>query len=201
MKKITLATLTLGFLSLSAFAHIADNLQARLLKLENLTADYEQVLTTTEGKLVQEGRGTLQLKRPDFFRVESNTSQENIIVSDGKTLWFYDPFVEQVTARKLQAVLDNTPFALIAHKDKAQWQKYVLSQNGDTFTLTPKDKKSPIKYFTLTLNEKGDLLGFSTLEKNGQKNTYTLKNNQNTPISAQQFQFKVPEGAELDDQR
>ena len=68
----------------------------------------------------------------------ANFDDESILVSDGKTLWFYNPFVEQATATWLKDATGNTPFMLIARNQSSDWQQYNIKQNGDDFVLTPK---------------------------------------------------------------
>lgn len=65
---------------------------------------------------------------------------ESTLISDGKTLWFYNPFVEQVTATWLESATTNTPFMLIARNDSKEWQNYDVKQNGDRFELTLKQR-------------------------------------------------------------
>ncbi|MDG6897019.1 hypothetical protein A6A19_03140 [Actinobacillus delphinicola] len=184
-----------------ASANVVSTLQMRLSKLENLSADYHQILKNANGETVQQSTGTIQLKRPSLFRLESKTTPENMIVGDGKTIWFYDPFVEQVTARKESSLLDNTPFVLLTNNNHATWQRYTMSQMGDTFTLMPKSPKSIIKKFTLNVTKDGKLLGFSTTEKSGQQNIYQLTHQNYAPLASKDFKFVTPEGAVLDDQR
>lgn len=38
------------------------------------------------------------MKRPNLFNWHMTSPDESVLVSDGQTLWFYNPFVEQVTA-------------------------------------------------------------------------------------------------------
>lgn len=127
--------------------------------------------------------------------------QETRIISDGKTLWFYDPFVEQVTANWVKEAVNNTPFVLLTGNDKSYWQQYTVEQQEDSFTLTPKDKKSAIKQFNIRVDADGVLKNFSTVERDGQVNLYQLRNITNQALSDSLFKFSVPKGAELDDQR
>ena len=45
---------------------------------------------------------------------------ESTLISDGKTLRFYNPFVEQVTATCLESATTNTPFMSIARNDSKE---------------------------------------------------------------------------------
>lgn len=54
-------------------------------------------MTDGSGNAVQDGQGDLWVKRPNLFNWHMTQPDESILVSDGKTLWFYNPFVEQAT--------------------------------------------------------------------------------------------------------
>lgn len=87
---------------------------------------------------MQDGQGDLWVKRPNLFNWHMTQPDESVLVSDGKTLWFYNPFVEQATATRLKDATSNTPFMLIARNQSSDWQQYNIKQNGDDFVLTPK---------------------------------------------------------------
>lgn len=203
MKKITAKMTALLALSVSplAFADNAAELQHRLAKVSTLSADYSQKVSDAAGKEVQQGSGKIQIKRPNLFRMDNQSPQQNQIIADGKTLWFYDPFVEQVTAQWVKDAVNNTPFVLLTSDEKSHWQQYNVEQQADTFVLKPKDKKSNIKQFSIRIEADGVLKNFSTVEKDGQTNLYILRNITNNSLSDSLFHFSVPKGAEFDDQR
>lgn len=200
-KTVKLTALLLASMSSLVWASATEELQARLNKVDTLSADYMQKVSDPKGKEVQQGTGKIQIKRPNLFRIENKMPQETRIISDGKTLWFYDPFVEQVTANWVKEAVNNTPFVLLTGNDKSYWQQYTVEQQEDSFTLTPKDKKSAIKQFNIRVDADGVLKNFSTVERDGQVNLYQLRNITNQALSDSLFKFSVPKGAELDDQR
>lgn len=116
-------------------------------------------------------------------------------------MWFYDPFVEQVTANWVKDAVNNTPFVLLTSDDSSHWVQYNVEQKADTFTLKPKAKQSNIKQFDIRIDSEGVLRNFSTIEKDGQTNLYILRNITNQPLADGVFKFSVPKGVELDDQR
>lgn len=184
-----------------AWADATTELQQRLQKVSVFSADFSQNVSSADGKQVQQGSGKIQIKRPNLFRMDNKTPQENQIIADGKTLWFYDPFVEQVTANWVKDAVNNTPFVLLTSNEKSHWDQYNVQQNADTFVLKPKSKNSNIKQFDIRIDAEGVLKGFSTIEKDGQSNLYILRNITNSPLADNIFQFSVPKGAEFDDQR
>ncbi|HHF5939433.1 TPA: outer membrane lipoprotein chaperone LolA [Haemophilus influenzae] len=203
MKKTTLkfAALTLLGLSNLALADAASELQMRLAKVDVLSAEFVQTVTFGSGKNVQQGSGKLQIKRPNLFRMETKTPQETQIISDGKTLWFYDPFVQQVTAQWVKNAVNNTPFVLLTSNDNSHWHQYTVTQQSDTFVLKPILSTSNIKQFDIRVDANGILRNFSTTEKDGQTNLYVLRNITNQTLSDSLFQFKPEKGVEVDDQR
>lgn len=184
-----------------AFADAADELQNRLNQVTVLSADFSQTVTSAGGKNVQQGSGKLQIKRPNLFRMDTKSPQETQIIADGKTLWYYDPFVQQVTAQWVKDAVNNTPFVLLTSNDKTHWNQYSVTQNADTFVLKPKAKNSNIKQFDIRVDTNGVLKNFSTTEKDGQTNLYVLRNITNQTLADSLFKFSVPKGVELDDQR
>ncbi|WP_301099402.1 outer membrane lipoprotein chaperone LolA [Otariodibacter sp.] len=183
-----------------ADAQSVQELQKRLDSITQYSANFQQIVRSSKGTIVQQGSGTFQVKRPNLFRMDTKVPQENLIVSDGKTVWFYDPFVSQVTANWVSDVVNNTPFVLLTSNDKKYWNEYDVEQNMDAFILKPKTK-SNIKQFDIRIDSNGLLKGFSTIENDGQSNLYVLRNITTAGVSANLFKFNVPKGAELDDQR
>lgn len=196
-------TLGLLILNMPVFADTQAmlELQKRLALVEQYSADFEQTVRSSKGQQIQQGKGKFQVKRPNLFRLETQSPQENLIVSDGETLWFYDPFISQATANWVKDAVYDTPFVLLTNNDKGHWDKYDVTQNTDNFTLKPKSTKSNIKQFDVRIDAKGVMKGFSTIERDGQSNLYLLRNISNLPISNTHFNFNLPKDVELDDQR
>ena len=203
MKQIRqkLTALSLFAMASMAWANADIELQNRLNKVSVLSADFAQTVMSANGSNVQQGNGKLRIKRPNLFRMDTKSPQETQIIADGKTLWFYDPFVEQVTANWVKDAVNNTPFVLLTSNDKSHWAQYTVEQKDDRFVLKPKAKNSNIKQFDIRIDPNGVLKGFSTIEKDGQSNQYILRNITNQNLDGSLFKFTVPKGIELDDQR
>ena len=203
MKKIRqkLTALSLFAMASMVWANADIELQNRLNKVSVLSADFAQTVMSANGSNVQQGNGKLRIKRPNLFRMDTKSPQETQIIADGKTLWFYDPFVEQVTANWVKDAVNNTPFVLLTSNDKSHWAQYTVEQKDDRFVLKPKAKNSNIKQFDIRIDPNGVFKGFSTIEKDGQSNQYILRNITNQNLDGSLFKFTVPKGIELDDQR
>ncbi|EFE22418.1 outer membrane lipoprotein carrier protein LolA [Edwardsiella tarda ATCC 23685] len=203
MKKLLVACCVVvsGMMSASVLASPSSDLQGRLNKVNSFHASFTQAVSTADGTAVQQGEGELWVKRPNLFNWHMTSPDESVLVSDGKTLWFYNPFVEQVTATWLNRATSNTPFMLITRNDASEWAHYNVTQQGNTFDLTPKSNKNNLKKSTITVLPDGTINGFSAVEQDGQRSVYTLKRQQNGAVDAAKFRFTPPPGVTLDDQR
>ena len=157
-------------------------------------------MTSPEGKVLNEAKGDLAILRPNLFKWQTLEPDENVLISDGITLWYYSPFVEQVTAMWTKDAAEQTPFVLLTRNNAKDWDNYEISQQGDNFTLKPK-KKSNLGTFSVDVAKDGKINGFSVLEKDGQTSKFVFNELKVTQPEATLFKFKVPEGVELDDQR
>ncbi|RLM27340.1 outer-membrane lipoprotein carrier protein LolA [Brenneria alni] len=202
MKKWLVACcLMSGITSTLVWADAASDLQGRLSKVNSFHASFSQTVTSADGAAVQEGEGELWLKRPNLFNWQTTSPDESVLVSDGKTLWFYNPFVEQVTATWLKDATGNTPFMLITRNDASDWRQYNVIQKGDDFELTPKSANGNLKQFAISVTTSGTIKKFTATEQDGQRSIYVLKNQQNSAVDSAKFTFTPPKGVALDDQR
>ncbi|PQQ26105.1 outer membrane lipoprotein chaperone LolA [Photorhabdus hindustanensis] len=202
MKKLILIGCLMAGMSINAaWANASQNLQERLGKVNSFHASFTQTVTSDDGATIQEGEGQLWVKRPNLFNWHMTSPDESVLVSDGKTLWFYNPFVEQVTANWLKDATGNTPFMLITRNDVKDWSQYKISQQGNDFELTPNNVAGNLKRFSITVTTDGAIQKFSAIEQDGQKSAYQLKGQQNTHVDAAKFSFTLPKGVTLDDQR
>lgn len=203
MKIVTyLCTLLLcSLLTFTAHAGAIGELQQRLNKVTHFHANFTQTVVDAEGARVQQGTGEVWVQRPDLFNWHMSAPDESVIVSDGKTVWFYNPFVEQVTATQLQDVTANTPFMLIARNQQRSWQQYNIIQQGDDFFLTPNSAAAQFQRFTVRVTADGRVQQFSSVAQDGQRTTWILQQQDSNPIAADKFRFTPPPGVTLDDQR
>ncbi|GLR02775.1 outer-membrane lipoprotein carrier protein [Vibrio hyugaensis] len=197
------SALVLSF-SLFSTAHAAspkDELSKRLAINEGFSADFSQQVISPEGETVMEGEGTVEISRPSLFRWSTTFPDENLLVSDGKTLWYYSPFIEQVSIYWQEQATEQTPFVLLTRNRASDWDNYKISQKGDEFTLIPTAVDSTQGQFQINIDAKGVVKGFNVVEQDGQKGLFTFKNVKLGKPKADRFTFTIPDGVEVDDQR
>lgn len=207
MKKLFSAklfsALVLSF-SLFSTAHATspkDELNKRLSMNDGFSADFSQQVISPEGETVMEGEGTVEIARPSLFRWSTTFPDENLLVSDGKTLWYYSPFIEQVSIYWQEQATEQTPFVLLTRNRASDWDNYKISQKGDEFILIPTAVDSTQGQFQINIDAKGVVKGFNVVEQDGQKGLFTFNNVKLGKPKADRFTFTIPKGVEVDDQR
>lgn len=102
---------------LSPGANALDDGRARLdrflAELTSFTATFEQQLFDEYGELLETATGDVAIAKPGKFRWEYRDPYEQIIVSDGATLWVYDVDLEQVSVNPLANDNPESPASLL----------------------------------------------------------------------------------------
>ena len=192
--------------SISSVSDSKANLMNKLNKFAYFSADFTQKILTDNGDLLQEGAGNLAISKPNLVNWKTKSPDETLIVSDGDTLWFYDPFIEQASAYSLAHAINNTPILLLTSDDPTLWQQYDVTENGLRFEVLPKSADSQIKKLTLRFVETSsktlEIAEFSFKDATGQISQINLTNfsNKIKPKDAL-FKFTLPEGVRLEDKR
>jgi outer membrane lipoprotein carrier protein len=204
MKKMFAAAV--AALALAAHASGLDALDAFIKSAKSGRASFTQVVTSPsrEGQpgKTRTSTGTFEFARPSRFRFDYQKPFQEEIVADGKTLWFYDADLKQVTSRNQDAVLGSTPAALIAsagstaallrdfnlegapEKDGLQWA-----------VATPKNKDGQLTQMRIGFRG-NELAQLEILDGFGQRSVIKFdKMEMNAAIPAERFNFKPPQGA------
>jgi len=183
-------------------SQMKSELIAKLATFSQLSAQFTQQVFDQEGNMLQEGLGEFSLLKPNLVRWQTNEPDESLIVSDGNTLWFFDPFIEQATAYTLSNAIANTPILLLTNQEQTMWDNYdVKKQSDDHYLIHALASNSQVKTLELMFTD-SVLSGFTIIDATGQLSKITLTeqitNGNQVP---EDYSFTVPEGVHLDDQR
>jgi outer membrane lipoprotein carrier protein len=104
---------------LTIAAHAAATPLDRFLQgLETLRVSFTQTLVDARGRTLDRSSGTLVVSRPGKFRWEIQPKDADslgqLLVADGRNLWFFDRDLEQVTVRPVDEALTATPAMLLS---------------------------------------------------------------------------------------
>ncbi|WP_371185159.1 outer membrane lipoprotein chaperone LolA [Thalassotalea maritima] len=186
----------------SQVSDIKHELQQKLASVAGFKAEFNQDVIDADGNLIQQSNGHLAVKRPNFLHWQTLAPDETLVISDGQTLWFYNPFVEQVSAYAINNAVANTPILLLTGLNEQAWDDYrVEKQLDDRYLIVSKDENAQVISLQLTFAN-GLISTFTVTDATGQLSQFRLTDMVTTPQpSPSLFMFELPEGVDLDDQR
>ncbi|RPI13435.1 MAG: outer membrane lipoprotein carrier protein LolA [Lysobacterales bacterium] len=185
-----------------AAADALERVEAYLGSLTTLSAEFSQVVRSREGDIVDRSSGTLSLSRPNRFRWDYREPYEQTIVGDGRRLWLYDPDLEQVTVRTLEAGLGSTPAMLLSGGGKVGDAFAAIgSERVGAWTwhrLRPRDADGDFESVSLAFDAKGELAGMELRDKLGQSTTLEFARlRRGAKLDDALFRFEPPPGADV----
>jgi outer membrane lipoprotein carrier protein len=122
MSKLLLAVLAMVAVVPAALAATTP-LDSYLDDMKTLRATFLQTLADAHGKEIDRSSGTLIVVRPGKFSWEihpqgsgagAGSSAGQLMVADGRNLWFLDRDLQQVTVKPADAALSATPAMLLS---------------------------------------------------------------------------------------
>lgn len=182
-------------------ASSVQRLTGLLQKAQTLTGRFSQLSLDGTGTQLQETSGEMALKRPGQFRWHTDQPMEQLLVSDGKKVWLYDPDLEQVTIQTLDKRLTHTPALLLSGDVSAISENFNVSakEAGDVvdFTLTPKAKDT--LFDTLRLSFRGDVINdMQMVDSVGQRTNILFQGVKLNPsLESDMFTFEIPKGTDV----
>lgn len=180
------------------YAELSKNLK----KLDSISAEFIQHTFDGKGALLQTQKGTLTLKHPNMFRWESEGDFQQLLVSNGQTLWQFDADLEQVTVQTLNKKLSATPALLLSGSTAQVESEYEIYsetlQDEQHFVLIPKQVDSLFDRLRLEFNENHLLSRMVIQDEVGQKTIIRLQNiKHEKQLSEKDFTFVIPDGVDV----
>jgi outer membrane lipoprotein carrier protein len=204
MKQTFIASL-FGVLALlivpASLASPTTEVEKYLNGLASWSADFKQTIDDGHGKVVRSAAGKLSLQKPGKFRWDYAEPSEQVILADGKEIWFYDKDLQQANVRDMDASLANTPAVLLSGGGP-------LSSEFDVTALPPSDglewyqliPKHPDTDFQLVRIgfRNGDLATMFLADKLNQVTQLTFSNaKRNAKFAPDLFTFVPPPGVDV----
>ncbi|WP_017446271.1 outer membrane lipoprotein chaperone LolA [Gayadomonas joobiniege] len=190
--------------SASSAQAVSEQLANKLAALQGFSATFSQQVVDSENSVVQQGSGQLDIVQPNKFRWHLEQPDESLLLSDGRYVWFYDPFVEQASVYDYDYMLSANPILLLLQPASQAWQNYQVKKMSDErFKIISQDQQSQIAW--LEIQFAGQQLAELVLQdRQMQTSHYTFSNfelRQTNQYQPGYFSFDLPDGVELDDQR
>lgn len=182
--------------------------EAALARLEAFAAG----VRAAEGRFTQmtvdrEGRpagdassGFFAFSRPGRFLWVYEEPYRQTIVSNGKTLWFYDEDLMQVSVKQLNAALPATPAAILFGEQDFRKDWRVLSlgkvEQGEALRAVPADR-SAFEAVELVFGKDRYPVRVILTDSFLNRTTISFSDVRDVEIPAERFEFKPPEGVDV----
>ena len=169
--------------------------------LDSMTAQFHQQLLDADGQLIQEGRGTLSIQRPDRFRWQYAEPYEQLVLGDGERLWSYDADLQQAVVRGYDDVLEASPAMLLSGaRDVAELYEVAALRNEqglEWVVLAPRARETDFKF--LGLGFAGDeLRRMDLIDSLDQLTRIELSEVKRNPLlDSSVFSFDPPAGVDV----
>ena len=201
------------FAAPQAFASGIEQLKAFVSQVKSARGDFVQKQVKAPSKaqaassdmampnITSTSSGTFLFARPGKFIWSYEKPYEQVLQADGDNLYVYDKDLNQVTVRKLGGALGASPAAILFGSNDLE-KNFTLRDAGvkagiDWLELTPKAKDTTFDHIGIGFRN-GVPEAMELRDSFGQTSMLTFTNfEKNPPISADQFKFVMPKGADL----
>ena len=168
---------------------------------QTLSGRFSQLTLDGSGTQLQEASGQMLLKRPGLLRWHTDAPMEQLLVSNGRKVWLYDPDLEQVTIQALDQRMTHTPALLLSGDVSKIRENFSIShQEGGSvvdFILKPKARDTLFDTLRLSFRD-GVINDMQLIDSIGQRtNILFLGVKLNQPLDDAQFDFQAPPGADV----
>ena len=189
------------------------NLVRQLSSVKSFTANFEQTTKVTQtGKFAEKKglsaqhmnqtfKGVMKVERPGKFYWQTTSPAKQTIVTTGKTVWIYDPDLQQAVRQTLDDQVANTPALLLSGNTAQIMQAYRVAQPDQSKTyyrLYPRVKDSAFQSLTISFGTNKAPNMMVLLDSLGQTTSIRFNNVKVNPsIPASVFNFTPPKGTDI----
>jgi outer membrane lipoprotein carrier protein len=193
-------------IALPAIADEASKQQliASLEAFNTVQAQFEQKTYSESSATPDIIEGYLNIEKPMKFAWVVTQPYEQQVISDGETLWVYDPDLEQATYQAVDEQIQHSP-AMILSQPRAtlstDYQVIGAALGASTvYRLLPLDDQSVFSEMEMTLVDQA-IESIVVNDSLGQRTVITFEDFvANEPIDASVFEFNPPVGTDLFEQ-
>jgi outer membrane lipoprotein carrier protein len=195
------ATATAAPAAAPAAGSAAAEVEKYLNGLASWTADFEQTIDDGHGNVLRSAAGKLYLQRPGKFRWDYSLPSEQLILADGKQIWFYDKDLSQANVRDMDTSLASTPASLLSGSASVSSQFNVTARPPHDglqwYQLTPKHADTDFQLVQIGF-DKGELHSMFLADKLNQITQLTFSNSKrNQTFAPDLFSFTPPPGVDV----
>lgn len=189
-------------LTLSAHAQTArEQLRDFVAQVQSASGDFSQYTVGPQGQTKPAQRGKFLFMRPGRFKWDVLKPYEQLIVSNGREVFQYDPDLNQVTVRKVDQALGASPAAILFGSGSLEqsFEVMALPEKDSLAWLRAKPKQADAGFVHVDLGFKeGVPHRIVLLDAFGQTTHVSLSALLRNPgLSTSNFDFTPPKGADV----
>ncbi len=202
LKALGLALVLCLGLNAAGFATATEDVQKYLANLATWSADFTQTIDDSKGNVLRSAAGKLYLQRPGKFRWDYSEPSEQLVLADGKEIWFYDKDLAQANVRDMDSTLASTPASLLSGGGSldSQFNIKALPAAGGLqwFQLIPKHSDTDFQLIRIGFDKGGELASMFLADKLGQVTQLTFTHPvRNAKLPVDMFSFTPPPGVDV----
>ncbi|CAB3831610.1 Outer-membrane lipoprotein carrier protein [Achromobacter animicus] len=182
-------------------ASAQEQLRAFVSTVTSATGSFSQYTVNDQGRTQPAQTGVFSFQRPGKFKWAVQKPYEQLVISDGRQVFQYDPDLAQVTERKVDAAIGTSPAAILFGSGS-------LEQSFDVSALPAKDgvdwlrakpRTADAGFSRVDIGMKNNLpVRVELLDSFGQTTRVDLSGIQANPqLPAKEFQFTAPKGVDV----
>lgn len=182
-------------------ASAQEQLRAFVSTVTSATGSFSQYTVNDQGRTQPAQTGVFSFQRPGKFKWAVQKPYEQLVISDGRQVFQYDPDLAQVTERKVDAAIGTSPAAILFGSGS-------LEQSFDVSALPAKDgvdwlrakpRTADAGFSRVDIGMKNNLpVRVELLDSFGQTTRVDLSGIQANPqLPANEFQFTAPRGVDV----
>ena len=172
-----------------------------LQDIDTITAEVNQLIVESDGGVLEESQIIMHIKRPDGFYWETVAPFPELLVTNGKRLWNYQPDLEQVVIEDWNPDQSALAAQLLYGKTENLEEDYYIvaidAEQSQTFELKPKSPDNLYELITISFVN-GSLELIYIENSSGERTAWQFTSSDiNLPLGEDLFEFIPPDGIEI----
>lgn len=177
-----------------------EQLDTFVATVKGATGSFKQSTVSPQGATQPAQSGTFAFQRPGKFKWAVQLPYEQLIVSDGKQVFQYDPDLAQVTVRQVDQAIGTSPAAILFGAGQLS-QAFAVSALPDRDGLQwlrakPRNADAGFSQVDIGLRD-NQPARIELVDAFGQTTRVELSNLLPGAVPASEFQFTPPQGVDV----
>jgi outer membrane lipoprotein carrier protein len=180
-------------------------IQSTYQALKSFQGHFSQLDRQTDGRRM-EATGSVSYLKPGRMRWEYAPPNEQLLVTDGATVWLYDPILDNVTVQPLSGLTQGTPLAFLLGAGNLQqdfacrpFSQPPPADGLDYVELVPRQPIPALAYIQLGAQVRsGRIAALRMVDSQGNLREVRFADlRTDVPLKPQAFSFDVQPGMEV----